>query len=117
MKFVIKTETLLDTYVSNKFYEPIRKFMDRYPAQSMMICERYYADPNLFRFFQFVISGEDGAKFRAYLYDNPSKIVLALKKEAVALGKCGGLVDVLLGFWDPRILSILGFCDSIPLQF
>ena len=88
MKFVIKTETTLDTYVSTKFYEPIRKFMDRYPTQSMLICERYYSDANLFRFFRFVISGDEGAKYRAYLYQNPGKIIVALKKEAAALGMC-----------------------------
>ena len=88
MKFLCRTENVLDTYVANKFYAPIRSFMARYPEAAIARLEKSINEPFVARFFHYLISGEDGAPFRSVMYENPAKIISVMKSQAFLLGKC-----------------------------
>lgn len=87
MRFLLKAEAQLDTYGAFKFYSPARGFFARYPQVTVAFALKHLSDHAMFRLFKYLITGKNGAPFRAVISQNSSKLVAMLRSHAVSLGK------------------------------
>ena len=79
LKFLSKTDTILDTYVCRKFYKPMEEFFKRYPKEAIALLERQLNDENVFRFMEYLLKQKDGEVFRDVLKKDPSNLIKILR--------------------------------------
>lgn len=68
---------LLVIQAGSPFHEPLLKFLLRYPTQTvdLFLRESKEPQPQWYRFFQKIISKEDGKPFREILQAKPDRLI------------------------------------------
>lgn len=80
LNFLSKTDNILDTYVSRKFYKPLEEFFKRYPTEAIALLERRMSgDENIFRFMQYLLKQKENEAFRSVLKNDPANLVKTLR--------------------------------------
>lgn len=82
---MIKTEHALDIHAFEVYYQPLKRFIQRYPKEAVAEMRKHVNDATIFRFFFYVLNDNETDVFRAVLYEDPYKITEMIRIGALSL--------------------------------